>query len=258
MFKKYLFAALLLAGSLTAQAAPPVTIMQSQLPFTILNPGTYVLATDLIFPAGFGGTFPFNTGAINISPEVPGPVVVDLKGHTISTADTSGLTSRIGIAIGSFNGTFTNANPITIRNGTLKNFSVGILAIGEDFTCANCMPQLTHITIDSIAFYILPEQVSIGPNRSEGILFGRVNSSNVKNCTFDRSETSSTGFTWITNGIDVAVGFSAGNSFDNNTFFNTLIPINVLTGGDDAPFGDPRGTLVIDHYSDSPLKQSKP
>ena len=106
--------------ALSAQAAD--TTIPS-LPFTISAPGTYVLAANMSFTSQQNGNA---QGAISIPANLPGPVIVDLKGFTITG---NGGTS-VGVTIG---GAFTgpqvsNAFPITVRNGSLKNFDAGVWA----------------------------------------------------------------------------------------------------------------------------------
>src|SRR6516165_678736 len=101
-----ILAAFSLMSAVTLHAAPPITI--TSLPFTVSSPGTYVLAQDL--------TFSGNGIAISIPTNLPGQVIVDLKGHTIT-----GTGGGTGVGIG---GDFTgplvsNTSPITVRNGTL-------------------------------------------------------------------------------------------------------------------------------------------
>jgi hypothetical protein len=101
----------------TTQAAKTSTIPISYLPFDITAPGTYVLTANLISTATRLNFEGYN-GAINISGALMGPVVVDLKGFTL----TGPGANSIGIDIGAFSNGLTNTYPITIRNGTLTKF----------------------------------------------------------------------------------------------------------------------------------------
>jgi hypothetical protein len=65
----------------TTQSAKTSTIPISYLPFNITAPGTYVLTRNLTYNGGSSGT------AITISTTVAGPVVLDLKGFTISAVN---------------------------------------------------------------------------------------------------------------------------------------------------------------------------
>lgn len=64
-------------GLLSALSAPAANIKISSLPFAITVPGTYVVTGNLTFP----GT---TNAAITISTDIPGPVIVDLKGFTLT------------------------------------------------------------------------------------------------------------------------------------------------------------------------------
>jgi hypothetical protein len=101
------------AQVVTVQAAKASSTPISSLPSNIVAPGTYALTRNLNYPAG--QTIP----AIVIANNLTGAVVVDLKGFTIaSSGDLS-----FGVNIGYYNVPASNAFPITIRNGTLTNFS---------------------------------------------------------------------------------------------------------------------------------------
>jgi hypothetical protein len=87
-----LMAAFGLLSALSAQAA---NIKISSLPFAITAPGTYVVTGNLTFAATT------NVAAITISTAIQGPVIVDLKGFTL----TGGAGDSIGVGIGVFAGT---------------------------------------------------------------------------------------------------------------------------------------------------------
>jgi hypothetical protein len=120
------------AQSISARSSgSPVQI--TYVPFNITAPGTYRLTTDLSFP------FQQNA-AITVAANLKGPVVVDLGKHTIT-----GIGAGIGIGIG-INSTVPNTQPITVQNGTIKNFGLGVLA--ED----NNNAYLSFITIKNVNF----------------------------------------------------------------------------------------------------------
>lgn len=137
------------------------------MPSVISTPGTYVLTGDLNFPSR---TAP----AITIQAGLPGPVVLDLNGFTISGDVTPG-----GDCIDILAATPTS-NPITIKNGTIKNFVVG-LNTNIGFRGNN----LTNLTINKVTFLrnILRP---FAPSSPVGVLFQNVNSSTISNCTFDK------------------------------------------------------------------------
>src|SRR5271166_1614339 len=70
----------------------PVQI--TSLPFSITSPGTYILTSNLTFSAPAIS----NVRAITISPATPGPVVLNLKGFTITGV--GGQNNNVGVLIG--------------------------------------------------------------------------------------------------------------------------------------------------------------
>jgi hypothetical protein len=88
---------------LSVLSAHAANIKISSLPFNITAPGTYVLTGNLSYTSGS------SFGAISISGQIEGPVVVDLKGFTI-TGDV--VASNVGVLIRDGTETY----PITIRN----------------------------------------------------------------------------------------------------------------------------------------------
>ena len=84
-----LMAALSLLSVLSAQAAN-MTI--SYLPFAITAPGTYVVTKNLSFSSP-------NSAAITISTALSGPVVLDLKGFTLTGGGYNNINAGIGIGI---------------------------------------------------------------------------------------------------------------------------------------------------------------
>jgi hypothetical protein len=174
-----------------AVAGQPTNIPITYLPFHITAPGTYVVTANLSYPAQ-----PTNqdaNAAITISTSIPGAVVLDLKGHTL----TGGGYYSVAVGIGSFDGsTKANTHSITVQNGTVQNFGYGVWAEISGVI-------LTNITVNSIAFHI-----SQTPNdTSTGILFSQVSSSTISNCTFFSAN----------NGITDRAS-TGGNTYSNNTF----------------------------------------
>ena len=106
-----------------------------QLPFAIVTPGTYELIKDLSFPSS---TIP----AITIQAGLPGPVVLDLRGFTMSGDVTPG-SDCIDITAAPV------SSPITIQNGTIQSFVVGVNT-NLGFTGNN----LTNVTINKVNFVI--------------------------------------------------------------------------------------------------------
>jgi hypothetical protein len=125
-------------------------------PFAITAPGTYVLSSNLTSFA--------SQPAITIDSPTAGQIILDLGGFTLQFNPNFG-SGYSGIAIQS-NSTSSN---ITIRNGTVQHFGVGVdvnpLATGF----------LSNIHINNITFT---------GDIPAGVQFHQVNSSSVTNCTF--------------------------------------------------------------------------
>jgi hypothetical protein len=197
----------LFAQSANIQSPSSTSIKISALPFNITAPGTYVLTANLASPLTTYGL-----GAINISTPIAGPVVLDLKGFTLTG---NGVYST-GVSIG-YNDTFGNTAPITIRNGTLTNFGYGVNVFSQG-------KYTSDITVNNIVFN--PSLVVLG-NGGCGVRFDGVNSSNVNNCIF--------------NGAYQAVldqGSLGGNSYNNDTFNGV---------GYALVLGEGQGSAVLNH-----------
>ena len=96
--------------------------------------------------------------------------------------------------------------PITVRNGTLRNFSFGVWA--ENNT------DLTNITVNNLTLFISQAPGGNGI----GVVFDEVSSSTVNNCTFYAGTT----------GIQDSRSFG-GNSYNNDTFVG-VNPLLILGG----------------------------
>jgi hypothetical protein len=158
-----LMAAFGLLSALSAQAA---NIKITSLPFAITAPGTYVVTGNLTFPATT------NVAAITISTAIQGPVIVDLKGFTLTGA----AGDSIGVGIGGFAGTNgPNSYPITVRNGSLTNFGFGVWAEAGSFAL------MSDITVNNLVIHLGATGQS---GNGAGVLFSAAVSSTVSNCTF--------------------------------------------------------------------------
>jgi hypothetical protein len=145
-----------LASALTLASSFAVPIPITAVPFAITAPGTYVLSSNLTSFA--------SQPAITIDSPTAGQIILDLGGFTLQFNPNFGP-GHSGIAIQS-NSTSSN---ITIRNGTVQHFGVGVdvnpLATGF----------LSNIHINNITFT---------GDIPAGVQFHQVNSSSVTNCTF--------------------------------------------------------------------------
>lgn len=113
-------------GSAAAQTGPCIGI--SRLPFTITSPGSYCLTTDLSTPIIKGA-------AITIAAS---DVLLDLKGFKLEGTAAMGATKAAGIRAADRSG-------ITVRNGTIRGFSVGVylyLAAHPSPSSANVVEDL--------------------------------------------------------------------------------------------------------------------
>jgi len=97
---------------MSATVLQAANIQISSLPFNITAPGTYVLTGNLTTSA---------FTAISISSMVSGPIILDLKGHTITGAGESYNSNAVNIS-----GTSTNVYTITVQNGTITGFAYGV------------------------------------------------------------------------------------------------------------------------------------
>jgi hypothetical protein len=188
----------------------------SSLPFNISVPGTYVLTGDLTYTPGV------SPSAITIfTAGLGGPVVVDLKGFTI----TGPVSFGYGVLIGE-NKIF-RAYPITIRNGTIKNFQYGVFAANQG-----------DVTINKLSFFLSPSlSTSVA-----GVNFGGVDSSRINNCTFN--------VTGPISGPNYGIwdrGSGGGNSYNNNTFLNVEFPLLVVGQNPLLVEGQNQSTLTLDH-----------
>jgi hypothetical protein len=98
---------------ISANAVQAANIQISSLPFTISAPGTYKVTANLTCPAA--------ETAITINSSIAGAIIVNLEGFTLNAnPNTGSLVSGIQITGNS------TASSITILNGNIVNFNVGI------------------------------------------------------------------------------------------------------------------------------------
>ena len=86
----------LIMSALSAQSA---NIQITSLPFTIGAPGTYVLTGNLSFTAPTPPNASTYYAAILVPTSLPGPVILDLKGFTL-TSNGANVTASVGVGIG--------------------------------------------------------------------------------------------------------------------------------------------------------------
>jgi hypothetical protein len=163
----------LITSAITAQtASKSASIPISFLPFTITAPGTYVLTGNLSYAVN-------GTPAITINGTITGPVILDLKGFSL-TAAPSESTVCVSISEG------TGLCPVTIHDGTIMNFNEGIAAT-----------FVSNITVKNVIF----------DQNAFGVYFYLVDTSTILNCSFNSN----------INGI-YDLQSTGGNIYNNNTF----------------------------------------
>jgi hypothetical protein len=200
-----LMAAFSLLSALSAEAA---NIKISSLPFAITAPGTYVVTGNLTFPIQPTGN---TIAAITISTAIQGPVVLDLKGFTLTGAGGTSL----GIGIGTFAGTNgPNSYPITIRNGSLVGFGFGVWAEGYNFAL------MSNITVNNLVIQLGYPGPSIN---GAGVIFASAVSSTISNCSFSGGAY----------GIEDTAS-PGGNNYSNDTFTG-VNPLFVTTQNGGIP-----------------------
>jgi len=104
----------LLGSAAAARAEVNLCTDIPSVPFTISASGIYCLNTELSFPSGSGA-------AISI---VADDVVLDFNGHTLDGLAAGPSTSAYGVIA-------LNRSNLTIRNGTLRGFYIGVLSGGR-------------------------------------------------------------------------------------------------------------------------------
>lgn len=141
--------------TVAAPLAKATSIPISYLPYTITAPGTYVLTKNLTV------TVSNAIAAIFIAANISGPVILNLKGFTISGGGTGSA-----LTIGS-----PNQYPISVKNGTLANFTQGIELSGNDIA-------LSGLTLSNIQGSITSTCINIA---------SIANALSVRNCSFSNA-----------------------------------------------------------------------
>jgi hypothetical protein len=102
-------------------------------PFTITKAGTYISVGDLTL-SGTGQT------AITVN---AGNVVIDLKGFSLGTSDTTFSNTGITVSTGAAN--------VIVQNGSINNFGSGVNLLGPEETVQNlrCESGANGVTVQS-------------------------------------------------------------------------------------------------------------
>jgi hypothetical protein len=192
--------------ALTAvNAAPTPKIVISALPFHITAPGTYTFTKNLTATAPQEGA----KVALDISPGLLGPVVLDLGGFTLTALGAD----SVGILIGGLvsDPTVGNSFPITIENGTISACSFGV------WSGAGLL--MNDITIKKLTINVLAQSNPAG--NAVGILLERTDNATIRNVTFNAPPSNPPS-------IGIQDDFShGGNSYSGITFngFQTLLVV---------------------------------
>jgi hypothetical protein len=104
-------------------AANSANVPITYLAFTITTAGTYVLKSNLTYPSTTAGP------AISVSGVITGPVIIDLKGFTL-TGSGNFSSGPAAIAITALN-QYPNDFPITVQNGPVTLCVLGLNALNE-------------------------------------------------------------------------------------------------------------------------------
>ena len=161
------------------------------LPYTISGPGTYILKSNLSYPATSTKIPP----AITVAPVAAGAVILDLKGFTLNGPGLFGSDSLIAIT-----GDGSTAHPVTIQNGTLIGGAIGINV--------------------SSTYGVLIKNVTLG-TAVNGIDFSGVGNSAVNGCKFVGP--------YIDGGDGIIDrNSSGGNSYNNDTFSAIEQPVSFI------------------------------
>ena len=201
-----------------AQSARSANIPIPTLPYSVAAPGTYVLTGNLSYP------HQGSTPAITIASSIPGPVILDLNGFTIT--GTPGL-GFVGISVGA------NAYPVTVCNGTLRNFQYGIYAAFS-----------AGIDINNLNIFTNAAQME---DATAGIVFFEVQSSVIHDCTFHGG--------W--SGIEDEQS-PGGNLYYNDIFMGVYQVLNSYnTDGDVSDLNNP--TIIgFSYFAMPPVQMGNP
>jgi hypothetical protein len=210
----------LILRATTAQAAD---IQITSLPCFITVPGTYIFKSNL----SVNGVF---ESGITVDSAVAGPIIIDLKGWTLSTAVDQG---GAGIYIGN-NST---ASPITIRNGVIQGGAYGVdVNRNVSFEVATTN-YILNVHIKEITFSNIPTAV----------LFNQTNLSSVTDCAFTAVPNSP-----MVGILDIAS--QGGNHYRNDHFDGNERQQLIVAGAYQFPFA--AGPAVLkDCRFQAPAKQ---
>jgi Fe-S cluster assembly iron-binding protein IscA len=156
-------------------------------------PGTYVVTGNLTTSA---------FTAISISSMVSGPVILDLKGHTITGAGESYNSNAVNIS-----GLSTNAYPITVQNGTITGFAYGVS------TGNNNGSELVAIKLSNLAI----SAAGVSVPTTAGFYIDFTANSIISDCAISNSSY----------GI-IDFGSSGGNTYTNLSFTKVSNPLSIV------------------------------
>jgi hypothetical protein len=157
------------AQAVPTQTAKSSSFIISSLPYSITSPGTYVLTSNLTYfdPTG-------QTAAIGVS-GVPltGPVVINLKGFTLTGSSTPNPLPNAAVATGIALVGGNHGVAVTIENGTIKNYGIGVASyLFTNVTLNNLIVSGAHTTdVDGRC-----------------VRFFRTSNSFIKHCTFSDAD----------------------------------------------------------------------
>jgi hypothetical protein len=170
------------------------TIPINSVPATISSPGTYQVTRNLVCTVAIP--------AITINSPKAGKIVLDLNGFTLSST---------GVNISGVSIENPTNSSITVRNGTLSEFFVGV-----DVNPAG-PGWVSNVHLESLVFLA---------DRQTNVQFSQVNASSVTDCSFVGLPGRSLSIYGIKD-----LGTQTGNRFANDTFDGTQATALMLGGG---------------------------
>lgn len=197
---------MMVAFGLITSAYPALAgdIIISAVPYTISSAGTYILNSDLT-------STDTSQPAITIdATNLTGPVVLNLKGHTIDCLP-PGNTGIIVYASGGSPGYPSNAYPVTVENGTINQAGYGVEADG-----------VNTLTVKGLTIW--PQANDQNKPVATAVYFSFVVNCVVENCTFN-------GYT-DTAWFGVQEVQPGGNIYRNITVKNPDILLQSIGGND--------------------------
>jgi Right handed beta helix region len=191
------------AMSFTLVVFGHATTKITAVPFSIVKPGKYVLATNLTLSGN-------NVNAITVNQS---NVVIELNGFTLSTTGSS----NTGVSVA------TTVNNVTVQDGTVSGFDFGITLQGSQQSVQNVrlFTGTYGVLASSCTFSSIQNCLILGVNSSSGI---GVDLGTCSNVVVQNNQIANVG-----NGC-FSSGSTGGNSFIANYISNCINGLNLESG----------------------------